>query len=126
MRHRTQRQSRTFWARLIFFASALNVAGILCLNAATRAPEAVVAATTPDLGYAGWSRGWASLLDSLGFTLMMPGIFFASSVFVGAHVLALNERATRAVWYAAGFGINLLTMWRVGVAYRATRETGRK
>jgi len=111
--------------RLMFFASALNVAGILCLTAATRAPEAPVAATT-ELGCAGWSRGWAALLDSLGFTLMMPGIFFASSVFVGAHVLAWNERATRSLWYAMGFGINLLTVWRVGVAWRAPQETGRK
>jgi hypothetical protein len=109
----------------MFFASALNVAGILCLNAATRAPEATAVAT-PEFGYAGWSRGWAALLDSLGFTLMMPGIFFASSVFLGAHVLAWNERATRSVWYAAGYGINLLTMWRVGVAWRAARETERR
>ncbi|HEX9919210.1 MAG TPA: hypothetical protein VGA87_08585 [Pyrinomonadaceae bacterium] len=109
----------------MFFASALNVAGILCLNAATRAPEPAVLAT-PEFGYGGWSRGWAALLDSLGFTLMMPGIFFASSVFLGAHVLAWNERVTRSVWYAAGFGINLLTVWRVGVAYGAARETGRK
>jgi hypothetical protein len=109
----------------MFYASALNVAGILCLNAATRAPEPLAAAT-PEFGYAGWSRGWASLLDSLGFTLMMPGIFFASSVFLGAHVLAWSERATRSVWYAAGFGINLLTVWRVGVVWRAARETGRK
>lgn len=123
MRCRAQRQSGAFRARLIFFASALNVAGILCLSAATRAPESAAAAATPDLGYGFWSRGWASLLDSLGFTLMMPGIFFASTVFVGAHVLALNERATRTVWYAAGFGINLLTVWRVGVVWRATRET---
>jgi hypothetical protein len=108
----------------MFIASALNVAGILCLNAATRAPAEPV--VTPQFGYAGWSRGWASLLDSLGFTLMMPGIFFASSVFLGAHVLAWNERATRSVWYAAGFGINLLTVWRVGVACEAARETGRK
>lgn len=102
----------------MFFASALNVAGILCLNAAARAPES---SATTELGGAGWSRGWAALLDSLGFTLMMPGIFFASSVFVGAHVLAWNERATRAVWYATGFGINLLTVWRVGVAWRERR-----
>jgi hypothetical protein len=105
----------------MFFASALNVAGILCLSAATRAPERVAAAT-PEPGYAVWSRGWASLLDSLGFTLMMPGIFFASSVFLGAHALALNERATRSVWYAAGFGINLLTVWKAGVACEAARE----
>ena len=118
-----QKQSGAFWARLMFFASALNVTGILCLNAATRAPESAAAATMPEFGYAGWSRGWAALLDSLGFTLMMPGIFFASSVFLGAHVLAWNERATRAVWYATGYGINLLTMWRVGVAWRAARET---
>ncbi|HYG08754.1 MAG TPA: hypothetical protein VD835_02155 [Pyrinomonadaceae bacterium] len=123
MRHRTQKQSLTFRARLMFFASALNVAGILCLNAATRAPEP---SALPEFGYAGWSRGWASLLDSLGFTLMMPGIFFASTVFLGAHVLAWNERATRSLWYAAGFGINLLTVWRVGVACEAARETGRK
>ena len=105
----------------MFFASTLNVAGIMCLNAATRAPaaEPVLA---PEFGYAGWSRGWASVLDSLGFTLMMPGIFFASSVFLGAHALAWNERATRAVWCATGFGINLLTMWRVGVACGAARE----
>jgi hypothetical protein len=106
----------------MFCAAALNVAGILCLNAATRAPETVAAAATPELGYAGWSRGWASLLDSLGFTLMMPGIFFASSVFFGAHVLAWSERATRSVWYATGFGINLLTVWKVGVACEAARE----
>ena len=123
MRHRTQKQSLTFWARLMFFASALNVAGILCFNAATRAPEP---SALPEIGYAWWSRGWASLLDSLGFTLMMPGIFFASTVFLGAHVLAWNERATRSLWYAAGFGINLLTVWRVGVACEAARETGRK
>ncbi|HEX8457268.1 MAG TPA: hypothetical protein VF656_08225 [Pyrinomonadaceae bacterium] len=107
----------------MLFAAALNVAGILCLNAATRAPEPVAATSAPGFGYAGWSRGWASLLDSLGFTLMMPGIFFASSVFVGAHVLAWNERATRNVWYATGFGINLLTVWRTGVAWRAARGT---
>ena len=121
MKRRTQKQSRTFWARLMFFASALNVAGIMCLNAAARAPDQAAAAR-PEFGYAGWSRGWASLLDSLGFTLMMPGIFFASSVFLGAHVLVWSERATRAVWYATGFGINLLTVWRVGVACEAARE----
>ncbi len=122
MRRRARRQSRALRARLIYCASALNVAGILCLNAATRAPDPPL---TPQFGYAGWSRGWASLLDSLGFTLMMPGIFFASTVFLGAHVLAWNERATRSVWYALGFGINLLTMWRVGVACEAARGTGR-
>ncbi|HEX8422002.1 MAG TPA: hypothetical protein VF634_01240 [Pyrinomonadaceae bacterium] len=105
----------------MFFASALNVAGIMCLNAATRAPENV-AATTPEFGYAGWSRGWASLLDSLGFTLMMPGIFFASTIFLGAGVSVLSERATRTIWYATGFGINLLTVWRVGVVCEAARE----
>jgi hypothetical protein len=105
----------------MFFASALNVTGILCLSAATRAPESV-AATTPEHGYAGWSRGWASLLDSLGFTLMMPGIFFASSVFLGAHVPALNKWAMRSAWYAAGFGINLLTVWKVGVVCESARE----
>jgi hypothetical protein len=112
---------RQTFSRLMLLTATLNVAGIMCLNAVTRAPEQL-AATTPEFGYAGWSRGWASLLDSLGFTLMMPGIFFASSVFLGAHVLAWNERATRAVWSATGFGINLLTVWRVGVVWRAGRE----
>ena len=115
---RRQRQRQTFWTRLISVASALNVAGIMCLDAATRAPEQVLA---EEFGYAGWSRGWAALLDSLGFTLMMPGIFFATSLFLGAHVLAWNERATRAAWYGVGAGINLLTVWRVGVAWRAAQ-----
>jgi hypothetical protein len=122
VRFGTEQRRQTFWARLVCAASALNVAGILCLNAATRAPEQLA---SDGFGYAGWSRGWASLLDSLGFALMMPGIFFATTVFLGAHGLAWSERATRAVWYATGYGINLLTVWRVGVAWRAARETGR-
>lgn len=120
MKGDAQKQRQTFWARLIFAASALNVAGILGLNAATRAPEPFVG---QEFGYTGYgSRGWASLLDSFGFTLMMPGMFFASSVFLGSHVLAWNERATRGAWYATGFGINLLTVWKVGVACEAARE----
>jgi len=114
-----QKHSQSLRARLILFASAVNVAGILCLNAATRAPEQLA---SEGFGYAGWSRGWASLLDSLGFALMMPGIFFASTVFIGAHGLAWSERATRAVWYGTGLGINLLTVWKVGVACEAARR----
>jgi len=109
----------------MFVASALNVAGVMCLNAATRAP-AVEPSAAPEFGYGGWSRASAALLDSLGFTLMMPGIFFASTVFLGAHVLAWNERATRAAWYATGFGINLLTVWRVGVACEAAEGRVRR
>ncbi len=118
-----QKQSQTLRARLILFTSAINVAGILCLNAATRAPEQLA---SEGFGYAGWSRGWASLLDSLGFALMMPGIFFATTVFIGAHGLAWSERATRAVWSGAGFGINLLTVWKVGVACEAARGAERR
>ena len=114
-----KRQRGNVRARLMLVAAALNVAGILCLNAATRAPEQLA---TEGFGYAGWSKGWASVLDSLGFALMMPGIFFASTVFLGAHALSWNERATRTAWYATGFGINLLTVWKVGVVCEAARE----
>ena len=120
---RIRKQSQSLRARLILFAAALNVAGILCLNAATRAPEQIA---TEEFGYAGWSRGWASLLDSLGFALMMPGIFFATTVFIGAHGLAWSERATRVVWYGTGFGINLLAIWKVDVAWRAARGAERR
>ena len=109
----------------MFYASALNVAGVMCLNAAMRSP-AVEPSAAPEFGYGGWSRGWAALLDSVGFTLMMPGIFFASTVFLGAHAFMWNERATRAAWYATGFGINLLTVWRVGVACEATKDVVRR
>jgi hypothetical protein len=34
----------------------------------------------------------------------------------------LNERATRSAWCAAGFGINLLTVWKVGVVCESARE----
>jgi hypothetical protein len=121
-----QKQSQSLRARLILFASALNVAGILCLNAATRAPAAAEQVAAQEFGYVGWSRGWAAVLDSLGFTLMMPGIFFASTVFLGAHAFVWNERATRAAWYATGFGINLLTVWKVGVVCEATKDRVRR
>ena len=107
-------------SRLVLIASALNVAGIMCLNAATRAPEPTT--TTANFGYVGWSKGWASVLDSVGFTLMMPGIFFASSTFLCAHALAWNEGAARAVWYATGFALNLVTVWRVGAAWDAAQS----
>lgn len=124
MRDRARkRQRQTFLMRLMFAASALNVVGVMCLSAATRAPAAAEQVASPEFGYGGWSRGWAAVLDSLGFTLMMPGIFFASTVFLGAHAFVWNERATRAAWYATGFGINLLTVWKVGVACGATRES---
>jgi hypothetical protein len=117
------RQSQTWRARLILCASALNVAGILCLNATTRAPEQLAG---EGFGYAGWSRGLASVLDSVGFALMMPGIFFATTVFLAAHGLGWSERATRGVWSGVGFGINLLTVWKVGVTWHAARGAERR
>lgn len=108
------RRSR-FLQRLIFVVVAVNVLGILCLSLATQGHS--------PLGKQGMElSGDASLLDSLGFTLMLPGIFFASIAFLCAPLFAWSDGAARVVWYASGFAINLLIAWKAGAGLEAAPE----
>lgn len=96
--------------RLLTILLALNTAGIVCLAAATRTREPAAA------GGGEYAFGWSSALEMLGFTLMLPGIFFAAPVLVGGHALRWGADASRAAWYACGCVLNLLLAWRLGAA----------
>lgn len=101
--------------RLMLTVAALNTAGLVCFYATTHAhnPASAQHLTVADSAY---------MLDSAGFTLMLPGIFFASVAFLCARALTWNEETARAVWYASGFCINLFIAWRVGALLAATRS----
>jgi hypothetical protein len=103
-------------ARLMLLVATLNLMGLACLAAATgvRDPSA-------------WQNGDApgdvnSPLGSVGFTLMLPGSFFAAAVFLCARMLVRDDATARAVWYGAALLINLLLAWRFGAAYEAARS----
>ena len=94
--------------RLLLVIAALNLAGIACFALATQAQgslagEAAEAVADP-----------ASALDTIGFGLMLPGIFFASITLLCARVFAWNEQMAFGAWYATGFALNLIAAWRAG------------
>lgn len=100
--------------RLLLIAVALNAVGLACFYATTHAhnPLSTQHIIIADSSY---------MLDSVGFTLMLPGIFFATIAFLCARVMTWSDETARAVWYASGFVINLIIAWRVGRAFAATR-----
>ena len=105
--------------KLLLIVAAANTAGVACFYATAHAHLPVeahhVAASTvvADL---------PSMLDSLGFTLMLPGIFFAAIAFLLTRALTRSEAEARAVWYATGFVINLMIAWKLAHALEAARS----
>jgi hypothetical protein len=93
--------------KLLLLVAALNTAGLLCFYATAYAhdPASAEHISVADTAY---------MLDSLGFTLMLPGIFFSAVAFLCARALTWNEQTARAVWYGSGFCINLFIAWRAG------------
>ncbi|HEX8772531.1 MAG TPA: hypothetical protein VF735_02930 [Pyrinomonadaceae bacterium] len=100
--------------RWVLLAAALNAAGLVCFYATAHAHNPLGG---QHVGVADSSY----MLDSIGFTLMLPGIFFAAIAFLCARALMWSDEAARAVWYATGFVINLIVAWRVGAALAAAR-----
>ena len=96
--------------RLLCFVMAVNIVGLACFTFATRA-HSPLAASDFNAGESG-----AATLDSVGFGLMLPGIFFASIAFLCARIFAWDGRAAFGVWYATGFAINLFSAWKIGRA----------
>jgi hypothetical protein len=97
-------------------AAATNALGLACFYATAHAHH------TP----AGHSMALADpayVLDSIGFTLMLPGIFFAAIAFVCARALMCSDESARVIWYATGYVLNLIVAWRVGTALAATART---
>jgi hypothetical protein len=90
-----------FMRRILLVVTALNLAGMALMWASMqmggvqRSPEDIV----PTGSY---------LIESVGFALMLPGIFFASFTLLFSRLFGWNEGTTCAVWYfSAGF-INVL------------------
>lgn len=100
--------------RWLLIVAALNALGLVCFYATTHAhdPASAQRVAIADSSY---------VLDAVGFTLMLPGIFFAAIAFLCARALTWSDETARAVWYASGFVINLIIAWRVGAGLAATR-----
>lgn len=96
--------------RLLLTVAALSTLGLCCFYATMYAHDP---ASAQDISVA----DSAYMLDSLGFTLMLPGILFSSVVFLCARALNWHEATARAVWYGGGFFINLFIAWRVGAQF---------
>lgn len=103
--------------QLLFVVVALNLLGIACFSVTTRTYDPLA---THGLDYA---TDPSSVLDAVGFTLMLPGIFFATIVFLCARVFAWGDQAAFAVWYAAGFAINIVAAWKAGGALDSANGT---
>lgn len=99
---------RNFKRRLLVIVSALNLLGIFCFCLTSNVRDPLAAQSMDG------AADPSSLLGSIAFTLMMPGIFFASIAFLCARVFAWSEQSAFFVWYATGFAINISTAWKVG------------
>ncbi|HEX8137101.1 MAG TPA: hypothetical protein VF544_05880 [Pyrinomonadaceae bacterium] len=100
--------------RLMLIVAVLNTVGLVCFytTAHAHSPLSSQHSSIADS---------VSVLDSLGFTLMLPGIFFGSVAFLCARALTADEEVARAVWYATAFVINLVIAWKAGHAFAAAR-----
>lgn len=92
--------------RLMLIATVINITGIACLSGGAQARVSVASRSS--------MMEVASLLDSIGFTLMLPGVFFATIVFLCGSALAWNDETTRVAWYAFTLVINLIIAWKIG------------
>jgi hypothetical protein len=106
---------RRFIFRLLLIVTTLNLLGIVCFCMTTQAPDPLVAR-----GFDSMSD--SSALDSIGFTLMLPGIFFAAIAFLCGRAFAWNDATARIIWYATGFAINVVGAWRAGLAAEDARK----
>ncbi len=103
---------------LLWLVATLNLVGLTCLcaMAGTREP---LAGPSPNT-----AGDVSAALGSIGFTLMLPGSFFAASTFVCAHALAWTDAAARGVWYGTAVLINLMLAWKFGASYELARNVG--
>ncbi|HYE66270.1 MAG TPA: hypothetical protein VD966_11855 [Pyrinomonadaceae bacterium] len=105
---------RVVW-RLLLIISALNIVGIACFSAALHGHDPL---TGRSLDY---MADQPPALDSIGFALMLPGIFFATVAFLFARAFTWNDQTAHIVWYATGFAVNAIIAWKVGVAFERAR-----
>ncbi len=104
--------------RLMLIVAVLNLTGIACLSGAA----SIAGARTPIAPRASVTDV-ASLLDSIGFTLMLPGVFFATIVFLCGRTFGWNDQTVCVVWYACAMVINLVIAWRISAAVDGADRT---
>ncbi|MBA3440458.1 MAG: hypothetical protein H0T92_11370 [Pyrinomonadaceae bacterium] len=99
--------------RLISVVIVLNIIGIVCFCLAAHTHDPLAAHPIAGRGFDYISDPWV-LLDSLGFTLMLPGVFFGTTAFLCARVFVWSDHIARATWYATSFVINIILAWKAG------------
>ena len=110
-------ETKQFARRLLSWVLVLNLAGLVCLWTATDTRDPLTWQSADASGDI-----HAALLGSIGFTLTLPGSFFAAAVFLCARMLVHDDRAARAIWYGAAVLINLFIARKLGAAYKAARS----
>ena len=81
-------KSERFLTKLLLVVTALNLLGIVCFCMTTQAPDPLAAQGLDSMNN-------SSALDSIGFTLMLPGIFFAAIAFFAGPRLHCKDRTAR-------------------------------
>jgi hypothetical protein len=84
-------------------ALALNLAGVAML-CSTGQP------TEPSGRLDGFENfaDTRTVIETIGFTLMLPGIFFASSIFLITRGFSISDGAARVIWWLSGVSMNLM------------------
>jgi len=97
--------------KFLYILCALNLIGVacFCISQQTQTPiESSKFSHTLDSSY---------LLQSIGFALMLPGVFFASATVLLSRFLGLNHGAELALWHITGMFMNLVFAWRIGTKF---------
>ena len=82
---------------------ALNLAGVAMLCSTGRPAEPT---GRPD-GF-DYFADMQTVIETIGFTLMLPGIFFASSIFLVTRGFSISDGAARVIWWLSGVSMNLM------------------
>ncbi len=94
--------------KFLYILCALNLIGVACFCISQQAQTTMERSgfsNAPDASY---------LLQSIGFALLLPGIFFASATVLLSRFLGLNHGAELALWHITGMFMNLFFAWRIG------------
>jgi hypothetical protein len=104
--------------KLLYIVFALNLIGVACFCAGEQMRGPIgrqSLSCVPDTSY---------VLETVGFTLMLPGIFFASSTLLFSRAFALDPGAAFALWWLMGLLMNLILAWRVNVKLKTIANEG--
>jgi hypothetical protein len=84
-------------------ALALNLAGVAMLCSAGRPGEA-----SGGLDGFDYFADTRTIVETIGFTLVLPGVFFASSLFLVSRGFSISDGAARVIWWLSSVSMNLM------------------